>query len=243
VRDDDLFQAHIGIAAGDILGMGIDEGVSLIDEVEALFTKTPDKRAVLYVSSGDSDLKYDEKIADNLNGLDQRLKKLHGKNLSYKSVLFENEGHYDHALPAIAEAIELMFPRASWSPDFMAMEAEEGRALENIDAYYQSLTEQIGISVLPRAERWNSGNSLAASGRRLLRSGRTGDAVKILKRRAEYRPYQAGPLMDLADAYSADGKNQLAEKALIAALALVKDGGHQHAEINKKLNAIQKLSE
>src|SRR5690606_1543441 len=70
-KNSDLFDAHIAIASGDILGMGYNEGESFIDLIVNDFKNSKKRKAYLYVTSADSDNSL--MIKANLEELEKRL--------------------------------------------------------------------------------------------------------------------------------------------------------------------------
>ncbi|MEL6559456.1 MAG: alpha/beta hydrolase-fold protein [Bacteroidota bacterium] len=201
-----LFDAHVAIAAGDILGMGYQEGKSLIDEFEQNLSSTNRFKNILYVTSADGDVETAPMIGRNLKELDTRLDQYNGDTFRYISKVYHNENHYDVALPALGEAFNLIFPKSKWSADYRELSAEDGNALANIDAYYQQLSKDYGVTFLPMAERWNSVNSLRWVGLNLLQRNRIAEAIKVLDRRVQYRPRSVNAHADLSKAYEQYGQ-------------------------------------
>ena len=211
-KEPDLFDAHIAIASGDILGMGYDEGESFIDLIVRDFQDAPDRKGYLYVTSADSDTEPNSPmIRENLENLEERLAPYRSENFKFISKIFPNERHYDVALPALSEALELIFPIKSWSAEYREIIKAPSPAMKNIDDHFRKLSEQYGFEILPKTERWNSGNSLSRIGPNLLRQGKTVEAIEVIERWAELDPKSIPALDNLSKAYEA---NSQIEKAL-----------------------------
>lgn len=212
IKRPELFQAHVAIAAGDILGMGYHEGESFIDSFEKSMQQNPNRKGNLYVISADSDLKDDAIIQENLDDLRKRLAPYAKKNLKLISKVYPNEGHYHVVLPALGEAMNLIFPIDKWFPSYREMIQKEGTAMSNIDAFYENLSKEYGFPILPRAERWNNVNCLRWIGQKLIKEERFEEAIEVLQRRVMYRPTSALAYQSLAQAYEA---NQQLTKAIL----------------------------
>ncbi len=204
-KEPNLFDAHIAIAAGDILGMGYEEGESLIDYVINDFENGTNKTSYLYVTSADSDGNGNSPmIKANLEELEKRLSPYRSEDFHFISRIFPNEGHYDVALPALEEALGLIFPKEKWFAKYRGIINEPGSAMKNIDDHFQKLSEEYGFEILPKTERWNSTNSLSRIGAILLREGSTLEAIEVMKRWVSYRPNSIDALNELAAAYKAN---------------------------------------
>jgi predicted alpha/beta superfamily hydrolase len=213
-KEPDIFNAHIAIAAGDILGMGYKEGESLIDLFVNDFKNSPEKRGYLYVTSADSDSGTNSPmIKENLEELEKRLSPYRSDDFQFVSKIFPNEGHYDVALPALSEAFSLIFPKEKWCAAYRKIIKQPGSAMENIDNHFQELSTAYGFKILPRAERWNSGNSLSKIGPYLLRQGNIVESIEVIERWVAYRPKSTRALSKLAKAYEA---NNEFNKAILA---------------------------
>ncbi|WP_416866381.1 MAG: alpha/beta hydrolase-fold protein [Imperialibacter sp.] len=220
-KEPDLFDAHIAIAAGDVLGMGYNDGESLIDVIVNDFNSAPNRKGYLYVTSADSDGNGDSPmIKANLEELERRLSPYRTADFQFVSKSFENEGHYDVALPALEEALGMIYPKDKWFAKYHEMIEAPGNAMANIDGYFQRLSAEYGFDILPRAERWNSGNSLSRVGPRLLRDGRILESIEVIERWVEYRPKSAEALSELAKAYEANNQLDKAISALGKALQI-----------------------
>ncbi|MBC9798090.1 alpha/beta hydrolase [Sinomicrobium weinanense] len=213
VNEPGLFDAHIAIASGDILGMGYKEGERFIDLIAGEVKNHPGRKNYLYVTSADGDGGGNSpEIGENLMELDSILSPLESENFKYISKLFPDEGHYDVALPALIEALGMVFPKKEWFARYRNIVNQPGNAMHNIDKYYERLSKKYGFRILPRAERWNSGNRLSLIGPYLIKQKRVAEGIEILERCVELRPNSPDSFYDLAKAYEND--NQI-EKAVV----------------------------
>ncbi|MGS2764424.1 alpha/beta hydrolase-fold protein [Sinomicrobium sp. M5D2P9] len=213
VKEPGLFDAHIAIASGDILGMGYTEGERFIDLIADEVKNHPGRKNYLYVTSADGDGGGNSpEIGENLIELDSILSPLESENFKYISKLFPDEGHYDVALPALIEALGMVFPKKEWFARYRNIVNEPGNAMHNMDKYYERLSKKYGFQILPRAERWNSGNRLSLIGPYLIKQERVAEGIEILERCVELRPNSPHFFYELAKAYEND--NQI-EKAMV----------------------------
>lgn len=224
VKESDLFNAHIAIAAGDILGMGYNEGESYIDLIVDNLNRTPQRKGYLYVTSADSDGGGNSPmIKANLEELENRLSTYRTENFHFISKIFPNEGHYDVALPALEEALAMVFPKEKWFAKYSEIIKLAGSAMKNLDDYYLRLSGEYGFKVLPRAERWNSINRLSWVGPFLLRQGNNEEAIEINQRWVRYCPKSTTALSELAKAYEANGELNKAISVLEKAQDMTSD--------------------
>ncbi len=226
-RTPNLFQAHVAIAAGDILGMGYNPGETFIDAIVESINNNPGHRAHLYVTSADDDADYDTTIGKNLQELERQMSAFTSENLKLKAEIFPNESHYGVVIPAFISAMETFFPKNKWNPDFRDFE-KQGNTLDNIENYFLELSTEYGYKVLPKAERWNSGNSLQACANRLLRQKRFEESIEVYKRLVEYRPKSAEALSTLASALESNNNLEEAFAVQKQAIELAKKYDKEH---------------
>ena len=213
-KEPDLFDVHIGVAAGDILGMGYQEGESLVDFIVNDFNHSPRRKGYLYVTSSDSDGGGSPMIKANLEEFEERLSAYRSDRFDFVSKVFPNEGHYDVALPALTEALGIVFPKEKWFARYRDIIKKPGNAMENIDSHFQKLSTTYGFEILPKADRWNSVNRLSWIGPNLLRQGNIEEAIEVIERWVEYRPKSTKALSELAKAYEANHELNKAISAL-----------------------------
>lgn len=213
VKEPELFDASIAIAAGDMLSMGYKSDERFIDLISNEVKKCPVRDRYLYVTSSDSDGETSPEIRENIEELNKALDACECATFKFIARVFPGEGHYDVALPALIEALGLIFPRDEWSVRYRDIVNRPGNAMRNIDDHYRDLSIKYGFRILPRAERWNSVNRLGWIGPYLLRQGRIAEGVEVIERWSAYRPKSTAALDELAKGYEA--ANEL-EKALAA---------------------------
>ncbi len=201
-----LFQAHITVATADMIGMGYEEGKTFIDAFEQAMKDNPKQKAILYLGIAADDMTWNPKYQTNIDNLNNALLPFTSKQLRLKTEVIPNEGHYDCIIKAMLSAVEMIFPKQKWSPKFREIIKQPGDALANIDAVHQKLSDEYGFTVLPKAERWNNVNCLRFIGGKLMRDGRTEEAIRIMERRAKYRPKSAAARSGLSEAFEADGQ-------------------------------------
>ncbi|GAA4274839.1 alpha/beta hydrolase-fold protein [Aquimarina gracilis] len=229
-KEPNLFQGHIAIAAGDIIGMGYTPNETFIDAIIDAVKRNPGTRAHLYVTSADEDSDYDTVIGKNLEELQRQMQAFTSNHLKLKAEVFPNESHYGVVIPAFISAMETFFPKKKWNRDFRDFEKQPGNTLDNIDQYYLKLSTEYGYAVLPKAERWNSGNSLRASANRLLRQKRFEESIEVYKRLVEYRPKSAEALSTLASALEYNKNLKEAFVVQKKAIELAKKYDKEHLE-------------
>lgn len=215
-----LFKDYIAIAAGDIAGMGYDDGVSFVDDITSLLGKQPEKEGSLFIASSDSDVISAPEIANNLKHAQAINDIITNADFKVRTRIYQNEGHYDIVPLAVYEALNYIFPRDKWSPNFRKLIGSEGNALKNIDQFHQKLSDEYGFTVYPKAERWNSINSLRWACSQLVREKRYPEAVEVCERRSGYNPTSHSAYASLADALFKNQQQTDAIQALEKAINL-----------------------
>ncbi|ODB44957.1 serine hydrolase [Pseudoalteromonas sp. BMB] len=82
-----------------------------------------------------------------------------------------------------------------------------GNALQNIDNYYDELSEGYGFAILPRSTRWNSVNRLGFISTYLIRLGRVLEAIEVAEGYTEYQPKSWQAYESLVKAFEANEDN------------------------------------
>lgn len=221
-RRPELFQVHVAVAAGDILGMGYDKGKTFIDHIETRLKQTaapPTRRGALYVASAQSDVAHTAQIAANLEALATRFTAYQHPWRPLTAKVFADEDHYAVLMPAWLEVLGQVFPRARFSRRYQEFESKAGAVLQHIDQHHADLSREYGFAIMPRARVWNSGNCLFGSGRRLLGAERYAEAAEIFARCAAYQPQSAEAVHQQAEALTAAGRLDAALAARREALA------------------------
>ncbi len=228
-----LFDAHMLFAAADMVGMGYEKGKTFTDAFVSRMEKDSQSKGQLYLSvAGDDVLKESnvESHRKNLTALETRLEPYTSESLTLKVEVVPNEGHYDYIMKGLLSALEMIFPKKNWSPKFRDLIKEPGDALDNIDAFHNKLTAHYGFAILPKAERWNSVNSLRFIGGKLLSDGRVKEAIRVFERRVAYRPRSVAAWNSLAEALKADGQTAKADEAAKKATLLDQTGSWAEIE-------------
>ncbi len=224
----ELFDAYLFFAAADMIGMQFKDQSIILDGMVQALTRAKHGNRFLYMGLADHDiaLASDQPYRNNLASLQERLKPLASDRLKFQVDIIGNERHYDAFIKAMLSAFDLMYPESLWGPKYRQLIAQPGDALGNVDAFYQQLSKTYGVRFLPRAERWNSPNSLQALAARLRREGRLEESIRIAKRWREYRPKSPMAYYELAQSYQASQQPEKALRAMQKAVALGQSSNH-----------------
>lgn len=223
----ELFDLHILTTSHDMIGMGFHPDKDIIDQLVDIIKSNSDTKTALYFGVADDDIDRgdfdrDGKYQKNIERLRKSLSNISASGFKSKVELFPNERHYDMYIKAMLSAFEFVFPEKRWAKKFRELIAQPGDALANIEKHYAILSEEYGIKVLPKADRWNSVNSLRTISRVLLQDDRIQDCLSVAKRWAELRPGDAQPYHRMAEAHIKASQFQLANESIDMALSLVK---------------------
>ncbi|WP_438422220.1 alpha/beta hydrolase-fold protein [Aquimarina macrocephali] len=222
-KEPDLFQAHITVATADMIGMGYKSNTTFIDTFEESFVKNPNRKAQFYLGVSENDISKDKPYIKNMEELKKRLSPFTSKNLNLKVEVIPNEDHYACIIKALLSSVEMIFPKEKWSPRFREIIKQPGNALKNIDAFHQKLSTTYGFPILPKAERWNSVNSLRFIGGKLLQDGRVEESIQVFKRRIQYRPRSPWAYSSLSEALEKNNQLNAAFETQQKAIALAKE--------------------
>ncbi|WP_108868209.1 alpha/beta hydrolase-fold protein [Aquimarina aquimarini] len=233
-NEPDLFQAHIAISAGDILGMGYTSNSTFVDSVIERIKQEKKQRGHLYICSSRSDVVDTEEIGENLVELHNRIPSDLPDVYKIKSEVYEEETHYGVVIPAFISAMNTFFDQEKWDLDFREFEKESTNTLTNIDAYYKKLSTEYGFQIFPKTNRWNSGSSLKGSGKRLLRKEKNKEALEIFERIVEYTPNTPEAYYDLAIAYETVNQIEDAKNTIIKAIDIAEKHSSESVDKYKK---------
>ena len=236
----EMFRGHILIAAADMIGMGYSPGKNFIDALVESLEETPTRKAKLYVATADSDVEKNEHYRSNLDELSRRLAPYQG--VDTHAEIIPNTDHYEVFIKAVLSAFDQHFPMSAWSARYRDLVAQPGTALENLDRYYEQLSQQYGFEVLPRSDRWNSVNCLRFLTRHLIGLDRSSEAVAIAKRRVEYHPRVAAAYGGLADAHQANNDLVAAVNAQQRAVELAAQEPAGATQFEQRLAELKALS-
>lgn len=204
----ETFTNYLFLASQDMIGMGLKNGHSFIDEMAESLSEGAGKREYLYLAQADSDLDGDPKYIQNLKKLEERLSAYKGKDFTYDIETIPNENHYAAFLKAMLSAFENIYPQKLWAPEYRELIKLPGDAMTNIDAFYQSLSAKYSFEVLPNADRWNNVNNLRWISGKLIRDGRIKEAVKVAERWSLYQPKSLSALFTWAQALDKSAKDK-----------------------------------
>lgn len=222
----ELFDMYIFTTSHDMIGMRFDEEMDMVEHMVRTVESRPKLRTTLYFGVADDDVdrndpERDEKYQRNLARLRQALRGITTPGFKSKVEIIPNERHYDVYIKAMLSAFEFEFPEKRWAKKFRELIAQQGDAMSNIEQHYRTLSKEYGFNVLPKADRWNSVNSLRTISRVLLQDDRIQESMSVAKRWAELRPKDASPYYRLAQAHEKAQRFQSAIEAIDMALSLV----------------------
>ncbi|MDY8136563.1 alpha/beta hydrolase-fold protein [Aquimarina sp. 2201CG5-10] len=186
-----LFQAYIALASGNIIGDGYTKDKNFIHIIENSLTSSLSNKTYLYVVSGGRDLISNPNIKNNIASFNQKISKGSISNLSAKGEIIHGEGHTDVLLPGIISAFDLIYPKEQWIVDYVETINKEGNAKENIDAFYNNLSQQYGFKIYPNMNRLYSMNCIKNIGRRLLKQGRVSEAIELFQYWVKLYPHSS----------------------------------------------------
>lgn len=180
------------------------------------------KRKAVFVSIGD-----EPAYVDGFRSFERLLNKRKPKGLDFEFRRFKGENHGSVVLPAFFSGLRLIFK--GW-------QAERISTLADLDRHYRRLSKKFGYEIrIPEA-------MLNSLGYRLLRAGRTREALEAFKRNAATYPESANVYDSLGDAYLRSGNRKKAlENYRHAVKRASASGDDQAAETyRKKLERIEK---
>lgn len=216
-QKDNLFDTYVFLAAADIIGMGYSPDKTLIDALVTRLTDDSKTKPLVFFAVASNDIDKDKRYQANVDELANRLSTNKNSFLTVK--VYDNEGHYDALLKTLLDVIELKYPKQVWSASYRDIVAKPGNALNNLDSYFQSLSERYGFTIFPRATRWNNVNRLGFISQHLISLNRTEEAVEIAKRYTQYQPKSWKAYESLAKAQEA---NKNLHEAILSAVSALK---------------------
>jgi len=221
----ELFDAHIILAAMDMIGMGYKKGESMISSITSSMVNRPKKPTAMYFALADDDLSQLEYKANVLQ-LETNLKPFVNDQFKFEVNVISNEHHYAAFTKTILGAMEMIFPADVWAPKYRELIAKPGDAMLNIDKFFDNLSKQYGFRVLPKANRWNSVNCLRFVAGKLLRDGRVDESLTVANRWIQYRPDSAPAYGQLGEILEKQGKLKAALDAKQRAFDIAKKNNH-----------------
>jgi predicted alpha/beta superfamily hydrolase len=198
-HDIEMFDNYILLAAHDIIGMGFEPDKTMVEHLQAGLASKKISPTHLYFAVADSDANSEPRYIKNIQSLETALLPLMKNGLNSKIDIIPNERHYDAYIKTLLGAFEMFYPEKIWAPKYRDLIALTGNAMANIDAYYQQLSEVHDITLLPKADRWNSVNCLRWVSGQLQNEDRIQEAIEVATRWVKYRPNSAPAKQKLAE--------------------------------------------
>lgn len=131
---------------------------------------------------------------------------------------------YAATLPAIASALEFVFPANDWDPSYASFISDVDReTLANVKEYFANLSAFYGFTALPKGERFYNRNRLKRLGYVMLEQKRFAEAIEVFRYWIDLYPYSANAYDSLADAFAATGDKKAAIEAGLKAVSLATD--------------------
>jgi predicted alpha/beta superfamily hydrolase len=183
----EIFNSYIFLAAHDVIGMGFKADETILDTLKRTFS-TAKAKTHLYFAVADDDAYRNPRFTQQVQQFTDALGPLAKNGLHGKVDILPNERHYDAYVKMLLGALDMQFPEHEWAPKYRDLIALPGKAMENIDAYYQKLSDKYAVNVLPKGDRWNSVNCLRWVSGQLQRENRLEEAHEVAARWVEYRP-------------------------------------------------------
>ncbi|WP_445355610.1 alpha/beta hydrolase-fold protein [Microbulbifer sp. EKSA008] len=235
-----LFQSYFFLSAADIFGMGPTSESTFIDEITTSMQTSSNKISAFYFAMADSDMRKDKRYDKILSQINTKLSPYVKENLKLKIEVLNNENHYGAFIKAALTAIELNYPHEEWSANYRELISQPGNALQNIDHFYESLSQKYGFPILPRATRWRNVNKLSYITSLLLKDGRIQEAISVARRWVEYRPNSIDAHQSLAQALQQNDEISEASDILKKALEISRNQDNSKtAAINRQLTELK----
>lgn len=243
-KNQNLFQAYVALASGNIIGDGYTEGTNLIDEIEKSSIINKSNNKFLYIVSGGKDVEDQPDIDDNIKNFNKRLSKLNSSKLKTKAEVIKGEGHTDVVLPGLIAAFDFIFPKEKWLVSYQDLISKSGNAKDNINKFYNELSDDYGIDIYPNMDRLYSMSCVKNIGRSLIGQKRVDEAVELYQYWTELYPISHLAYSYLGRAQRVNNDFKAAKKSYEKAIELVKSDDLQVytidyqkvlEEINKEL--------
>tara|TARA_R110002072_G_scaffold289032_3_gene455836 strand:+ start:8734 stop:9966 length:1233 start_codon:yes stop_codon:yes gene_type:complete len=241
-KNQDLFQAYIALAAGNIIDDGYTKGTNLIDEIEKSSINNKSNYKFLYIVSGGKDVEDQPDIDDNIKNFNKRLSKLNSSKLKTKAEVIKGEEHTDVVLPGLIAAFDFIFPKEKWIINYQNLISKSGNAKENINKFYNELSDDYGIDIYPNMDRLYSMSCVKNIGRSLIGQKRVDEAVELYQYWTELYPISHLAYSYLGRAQRVNNDFKAAKKSYEKAIEVVKSDDLQvyTIEYQKVLEEINK---
>ena len=238
----DLFDAHFVFAATDVIGMGYTPDSTFIDKMAQSLAHSPNRKGYLYVASAQKEADKNPARAVNVDALIKALSPYTNKNFRLRVEHIPDFGHYPMALPGLLNALDLVFPRKDFdmSGKFSSFLAQD-EPFEVITQYYETLSEQVGFTILPNADLRRNASCLRVAGYRLRNQKKFDDAEKVYHLWQEISPASVKAAYGLAALYQAKEENSEAITHFKQAKKLAEEQSSPLlSHINEQLSALEK---
>jgi tetratricopeptide (TPR) repeat protein len=226
-HEPELFDGYILMASHDMIGMGLKPQQTFLNTLSSFLDKPRKRPGGLFFAVADDDLTKLEAYSKNVDSLKSIVNNAQASNNWAKVDVIGNERHYDIFIKGMLAAFEMWFPEKRWAPKYRDLIAKPGDALNNIEEFYQVLSQEYGITIIPKPNRWNSVNGLQIIGNVLHRAERHSEALAIAKRRKHYTPDDPGAYMQIAQAYEHLSELPNAIKWQKEAIAIARRESHE----------------
>jgi len=204
----ELFDAHFLFAATDVLGMGYTPDTTFVDKIAESLAKNPERKGYLYIASAQREAVKKPVRLENIAALKTAVATYTKKNFKLRAEHIDNFGHYPMAVPGLLSAIDLVFPRNDWgmSGRYNKFVSQDGNPLQNVLAYYETLSDSVGFTVTPYTDLRRNSACYRVMAYRLRDNKRFKESEQIYLRWIQDAPNAAKPYAGLAQTYAAMGE-------------------------------------
>jgi tetratricopeptide (TPR) repeat protein len=223
-----LFQANIAIVAGHSLrgrgrrAMGLAPEETFPGALAESFADDPERQSYLYISSPENHIEQFPTLPRDFQDLEREMMPYTARRFTLRTEFVAGDA-YATAQASVLSALDMIFPRDKWAPQYSDLMEEEGAALANIEAYFDNLSSAYGFTITPLEDRFRNINSLVGSAFRLVQQERFEEATAVSRHAIELFPNTVGGRYQLARALEGDGRLREAEGAAEQALAKARE--------------------
>ena len=216
----DVFDAYVAINSTDFTAVGY-EGETVFSKITDTLTSGVGEKRFLYLSMPQAGVSRNPQIAEAYTRLDEQLRGLGGDRILLKTDVIEKSA-YAATLPAVMNALEMIFPAKKWDPDFRNFILDKpGQSLEALKTYFANLSGEYGFTALPKGERFYNRSRIKRLGYYMLQNDRAQEAADVFKYWITLYPNSANAYDSLADVQDKLGlmKDALASRQKAVELA------------------------
>lgn len=218
LKGPDLFSAYILIAATDVIGLGYTQKSDFVDEIVQAAANGHLNNKFLYVASAEFEARREPLHYKNAQKLVEGLSPYSDK-LSFKVEHIDHFGHYPVAIPALTNALNMIFPRHEFQK-FQEFHNASGAALPKIIGHYDNLSERYGVKVNIPTNIPRNPNSLRAIGYKLLKQESYAQAEAVFTLWTQISDKDPNAYFWLSRAFNSTGNMQKAISHLEKAIAV-----------------------